>query len=160
MATEQQLLKLEAIQTKINRAKEQGKDIATELSEGRIGYKKALNSVMTVGAWATITPMVAAAVIILRFVVPFLTIYAWAPKNYEIYLSVGALVACLVSGILGYKLWSLDATPLFTLVSLVIILICNSLLFIGVLPVITAILAIVALVRFSTFCSWFNHIKV
>lgn len=159
MATEKQLLKIEKIQKDMNRARANKKDIAKELSRGRVGYEKAIRSMMTVGSWAAIVPILVAAAAILRFVIPFLNISKYTPEDYQIILLVIYLVACGTSSVLGYKLWNLDVTPFFALISLIVILACNLCLFMGVLPIVTAILAVVALVRWGTFCNWFNGVK-
>ena len=160
MATENQLKKLEYIKKQITSANERGESPAKVLSKGLEGYEKAIKSVSQVGMWATIGPIVAIAAIVLRVFLIHFPRNNWVMSDQEIGTIIACIVACVISMVLGYKLWALNATPIFVLVSLLLILICNLVLFIGVVPVVTAILAIIALIRYSTFCSWFHSIKV
>lgn len=157
MATEKQLLKLEKIQKTTKDLS--NKETPKALSRGRIGYEKAIRSLMLAGEWAVISSVVSIAAVVLFLIVKNLTVYYGPLRNYEIYLSIFAAACCVVSGVLGYKLWNLEATPLFAVISLSVIILCNVTLVIGILPAIVVITSIIALCRFGTFCSWFHGIK-
>lgn len=159
MATEKQLIKLETIQKRANTARTQHKDIPEYLSGGRIGYKKALRSMITTGQLAVFTPMLACGVVAVKTVIEHAMTYNWYFSTPEILLLSATLAVSVISIVLGYKLWCLDVTPIFALVSLLIILVCNICLFSGILPLITVISAIVSLIRYSTFCTWFHNFK-
>ena len=156
MATEKQLLKLEKIQTITKDLT--NKETPKVLSRGRVGYEKAVRSLMLAGEAAAITSIFSIGGIILYIVIHAMG-YHNPINNYEIYLSAFATICCIISGILGYKLWNLEATPLFALISLLIIITCNLLLVFGILPAVTVVFSIIALCRYGTFCSWFNGIK-
>ena len=156
MATEQQLIKLEKIQ-KITKEIEKNKEIPKALSRGHIGYEKAIRSVMWVGMWAVASSIIAVGVAILFLSIKWILVNG-GPKDYEIYLSIFSIICSITSGVLGYKLWNLEATPLFTLFALIFILLYNLLLVIGIIPLITVVIAIVALSRYGTFCNWFDGV--
>ncbi len=155
MATEQQLIKLEKISKVVKNNKD--KDIPNALSRGRIGYAKAIKSMMLVGEWATLTAILSVVIAIGFLAVRNITTYD-GPSQYEINLAILVIVCSIISGVLGKKLWDLSVTPIFALVSLVFILACNLFLCIGILPVIVVILDIIAVIRYSTFCSWFHKV--
>lgn len=156
MATENQLLKLEKIQAVVTSTPT--KKIPYELSRGRLGYKNAIKSVMNVGMWALASAILSTALIVLFLGIKWLTTYN-GPRDYEIYLSAFGIIASVTSGILGWKLMTLQGTPIFTLIALLIILVVNVFLVIGVIPFFTVVFDIIALSRYSTFCSWFHGIK-
>lgn len=154
MATEKQLLKLEFIQSVVD--KTDNKDIPAKLSRGRVGYEKAIKSFMQVGQWAAVLSIFAVGVAILFLVVMHFTYYL---EDYQVVAAGLAIAANVASGVLGYKLWNLQVTPVFALVALVVILLCNACICFGILPLIVVILDIIALSRYGTFCSWWNGLK-
>lgn len=157
MATENQLIKLE----KIEEATEgvANRDIPETLSRGHQGYEKAIKSVMSAGIWAVTISIITLTEILIYLAYEVSRYYPLPLEPYQIALSVLFTTLSLTSGILGYKLWRLEATPQFVLISLIIILFTNLCCAIGILPLISAIITIIALTRFSTFCSWFRGIK-
>lgn len=156
MATEKQLLKLEKIKRVVKVT--ENKEIPAALARGREGYENSIRSIMRVGEWAALTAILSIGAAIIYLLVKYLTVYG-GPQSHEILLCVMAIGFGVLSGVFGYKLWNLEATPIFAVVGLIVILLYNALLCIGVLPLIVVILDIIALSRFSTFCSWFHGIK-
>jgi TRAP-type C4-dicarboxylate transport system permease small subunit len=156
MATEKQLLKLEKIKRVVKTT--ENKKIPGALARGREGYERSIRSVMKVGEWAVLTSIFGVAAAVIFLMVRYYTVYG-GPQSNEILLCAMTIIFGIVSGVFGYKLWSLEVTPLFAVVGLVVILFYNALLCIGVLPLVVVVLDIIALTRFSTFCSWFRGIK-
>ena len=156
MATEKQLIALEKIKKVVDRTP--NKMVPKKLSRGHIGYEKALSSIMLAGEWA-----VAVSIITVSLAIIFLAAKQFGTydglRDYEIYLSVFSIILSITSGVLGYKLWHLEATPLFTLVILLALLVFNIFMVVGILPAISAVIDIVALSRYTTFCSWFRGVR-
>lgn len=157
MANKEEIDTIAIIQKEIRIAKNNGKKVTEHLSGGRKQYKTAINSIITVGS--------------LSFVVSFLTILVASLNlflnyyNYDISPSTNSLIlygcemlVSILTMILGWKLSRLNVTPRFVITSLIIILISNSLLFFGILPLLTAVFSIVGLVCWGTYKNWFYDI--
>lgn len=158
MATESQLIKLEKINKIYDKTPE--KKLPQVLSRGHIGYEKALKSIMRAGNWAIATSILSTGIIGTITAIKWINPYALGfLGKYDFSIAIILIVCSVISGVLGYKISKLDATPQYVLVALLIILIVNSCLFAGIFPIITAIMCIIALVRYSTFCSWFKGVK-
>lgn len=156
MATEKQLIKLEKIKRVTD--KTSNKQIPKALSRGRLGYERAIKSVMNLGQWAVVASIISVAAAALFLFIRWYTHYGIL-RDYEIIIPIVCIVCSIISGVLGYKLWNLEATPIFALISMLVILVCNTLTVFGILPLIVVIVDVIALCRYSTFCSWFHGIK-
>ncbi|MBR3122342.1 hypothetical protein IKF28_02780 [Candidatus Saccharibacteria bacterium] len=158
MATEFQLIKIEKIGKVCDKLPD--KDVPKALSRGRIGYKFAIKSMMNAGQWAVASAIISVGllviVVVIKWINPMIIGYL---SNSELLLAVLGIVCEIISGVFGYKLWQLQVTPLFALVALLFILCCNIFLFAGVIPIICVIMCVIALSRYTTFCSWFHGIK-
>lgn len=156
MATEKELIQLEKIQEVMGETS--SKDVPEKLSRGRIGYEKAIKSMRSAGTWTLAVSILSISAAII-FLALRLILFRNPPKGYEIYGPILSIAISVLAGVLGYKLWKLQVTPLSSLVSLIIVTIYNLLLVCGIVPLIAAIVSIVALCRYSTFCNWFRGVK-
>lgn len=160
MATMQDFEILEAINSAKNEAKRSGKNIPVALSGGKEYYRKSIKSIIGSGKWTVTTSIYAVAlscVINLIDVIKLSQDYVidWA---YVVGYFVGILLVAAIPIFFGAKLIKFNSTPTFTLVALIITLICNILLMAGVLPLISIILNIIAITRWSTYKDWFYKI--
>lgn len=152
MASKEELYILKVIQQKRKEAKQQKQKIPFYLADDEPGYEKAINSVESTGAWAT--------VISIATIVTSLALYMfsgqWDSGNVLFYIEVGCLVTCAV---LGFNLYWLRVTPRFILTSLILILITSLVACTGIFPLITAIMAVITIVRWSTYKEWFYSMR-
>lgn len=163
MATQQDFEILGAIRQSYNEAKNNHQSIPQELSGGIAGYHKAIDSVRAAGQWSAIMSILASVLFIAVSAMQAsvldetLSSDFWSAVGGTLLLFAIIIAVCCT---LGSKLYTLKATPTFTLVSLIILLITNLFLLVGLLPLISAILCIIALARWSTFKSWFYDFQV
>lgn len=158
MATTEQVKILEAIQKERAKARKKHLNVAEELSGGQKKYKTAINTMISVGALSIVVAVLTFTISAYNYVSFFsygrrLDDQGWI----MLVLQCAALITTLT---LGLKLYKVDATPMFALVSLIIILVSNLLLFNGILPWITAALSIVGIVCWGTYKNWFYDIVV
>lgn len=156
MATEKQLIKLEKIDAICKKV--DTKKVPEALAPNRVGYQVAIKSMMRVGEWATLTSILSVLALAITMIYRQFTHYNGL-EDFEIFAGLLMGAAIIVSGVFGYKLWQLEVTPLFALISLLTILVVNAILCIGIFPIVVVILDIIALSRYATFCSWFNKLK-
>lgn len=156
MATREQIETIEIIKREKTLAKEKHLKVLDELSGGLSKYKTAISTIMSVGSLAVVVSVISLVMTTIDVVRYTQEGVVWDTQSIlYVAFEYGVLAT---TAVLGWKLSLLDATPLFILVSLIIILITNALLFAGILPWITVILAIIGLVCWGTYKNWFNDI--
>ena len=158
MATMEEFDTIEVI--KAQKLSSKGTDIATSLSGGRKYYKKAIGSIRRSGAWTMWVTIAATVVAIVKAVFDIVQILQHDSLDW-IYVTgwfIGIIACCFLTLFFGYRVFKLESTPTFTLVSLIITLVCNLALSVGILPLVSLFLNIVALVRWSTYKDWFYRI--
>jgi hypothetical protein len=144
------------IRYEMEKAKRGGKSINVELSGGEDYYLGAIGSIRRVGLFGLITFPLAAALYLLLNIMDYM-------RNGIGNIAGVIVVGLLVSAIpvfLSYRLYTLRATPVFILVSLIINLLFCILFFAGILPIALAVLIIIALTRWGLYRDWFNNIDV
>lgn len=159
MATENEVETLELVQKLKKTAKSRKVDVAHYLSNGKEKYLSAIRTMVSVGALTTFT----SSLILFKAVFDLTSFVAnnWGMPiaDYSpLILHILEIAVFIVTIALGSNLASLNATPRFALISLIIILVANGLLAFGLFPLITVILAIIGLVRWSTYKTWFFSI--
>lgn len=158
MATLKQIKIIEIIQKERSVAKEAKLNVATQLSGGYSKYKTAINVMICVGALAVVFACLKLALDVYNIAVFFaiggqLDTAGWLSVIFE-------LTICVVTLIIGAKLYKLNATPTFILVSLIIMLVCNLFVFGGIIPWLIVALSVVGIVCWGTYRNWFNDIKI
>lgn len=155
MATLDEIATLDLIQEKRAKAKSNHLDVATQLSYSKKRFRSAINTMISVGALAVTVSIL----ILIKEAVSTIVLIAKGASftdDYWALILIGCELAVFVTTIvLGYKLYKLDSTPTFVLVSLIIILVANGLLCFGIFPLATVILSVIGLVRWSTYKNWF-----
>lgn len=159
MATANEVETLELIKKLKTKAKSKGANLANYLSSGKEKYRKAINSMISVGSLATVVSSLILLKSIVELTLFFVENWGMPIADYgALIFSVCEIVVFIITIALGINLASLKTTPTFALASLIIILIVNGLLAIGIFPIITVVIAIIGLVRWSTFKSWFYEL--
>lgn len=159
MATIQDLNIIKVIHEVEHEAKEKRLNVVAELSGGEEGFRKALSSIKSAG-------VVTFVALIIGFAVTAATNIAVCgngPDNACSYAAtgiLGILALIIVPIILSFKIQTLTATPTFTLVSLILMLLANLLLSVGIIPLVALVFTVIALVRWSTYRNWFYSIDV
>ena len=156
MATKEQLKILEVIKKEKALAKSKHLKVGEQLSGGYSKYKTAINTMISVGALSVVFSVI-------KIVMDIFDIAAYTAgggfwDDQSIILMALEFGVLAITAILGWKLYTLDATPLFILVSLIIIFVANAFLFAGILPLLTVVLSAVGLICWSTYRNWFNDI--
>ena len=160
MATMQECETIEVIQKIKKQAKAENQDAATLLSGGKVYFGKAISSIWLSGLFTLVTSICLAVTGIAISVLEYVRAMQNQPMGYNILIweIVGALILTIIPIILGIKIMRLNSTPKLILIMLIITLIFNLVFSMGVLPLLALILNIIALVRWSTYKSWFYNI--
>ena len=156
MATESEIETLELIKKLKKASKNKGGGLTKNLSGGKEKYRSALNTMISVGSLAAITSFIVLGKAVFD-------LSSFIANNWNVPIAdYGALIlyiceigVFITTIFLGLNLATLEVTPTFALVSLIVILVANGLLAIGIFPLITVVLAVIGLIRWSTFKSWF-----
>ena len=163
MATMRDFEIIEVISRQKRKAKERGMDVSVSLSGGREYYRRAINSMRISGIWTIWATVWAYAVILTLNIIGDIRMMSSGEYNIDWFsYMAGKFLALLpfviINIVFACKIRSLSATPTTTLVFLVFTMILNLLLFIGVLPLVSVVLNIIALTRWSTYKDWFYKI--
>lgn len=162
MATKQDFETIEIIQQKVQQAKSNHVAPEDELTDGDLAYaKKALVSIRSALLWASCTVVLACVTIFALNIFNILVSGVAIPDSEKASfvgtaLFLGAIT--IASFCLAIKAHTLEVTPTFMLVSLIFSLVANLLFFVGILPLVSVILLVIALCRFSTYKSWYYQL--
>ena len=159
MATLEQIKTLDYIKKERLATKKAHKNIAATLCMGQNKYKTAINTMISIGALSIVFAIVGA--IISAYDVYDLLSHGYGEyiSTYNWLLIAAIFVIYAIEIVLGVKLYRLDATPIFVLVTLIIVLLGNIFLIGGILHWVVAIFAVIGIVCWGTFRNWFNHLS-
>lgn len=162
MATKQDFETIEIIQQKVQQAKSNHIAPEDELADGDLAYaKKALASIRSALLWASCTVVLACVTIFALNMFNILVSGVAIPDSEKASFVGAALflgAITIASFCLAIKAHTLEVTPTFMLVSLIFSLVTNLLFFVGILPLVSVILLVIALCRFSTYKSWYYQL--
>jgi uncharacterized membrane protein len=163
MATMQDYERISVIREIKARAKAKRHDKTYELSCGKDYYRKAIGSIHLCGVWTILSATLVLIATVAYTIIDHIqnaNLYQNMDVAYIIGYVIGLALIFVLPFLFGIKLARLEITPTFALVSLIITLLFNLFFAVGIVPVISLIINIMALARWSTYKDWFNRLKI
>lgn len=161
MATMRDYEIIEIIRKTKLKAKRNNKNPIAALSNGKEYYFKTINTIQNSGIWTMFCSLFCGVAAIAYNVTVLVRDYDYITVDWAYFIGyiVGVMIASSIPAIFGYIIQKLETTPRFLLLSLIVTMVCNTLLLVGIVPVIAFVLNIIALVKWSSYNDWFYRIK-
>ena len=159
MATKEDYEILEKITDRIREAKRNRKNIPATLCMDKEYYRKAIDSIRTSGLWTVFSSLCSMIISLTASIIVVLNTNNYLNWGEVAGYLLGIIIVTGVPAIIGDRIYRLDLTPTSILVLLIITLLFNLFLSAGILPFISLVLNIIALVRWSTYKDWFYNVK-
>lgn len=156
MATLEQLDIIDIIQEKRDEAKEKHIGVAKYLSGGREQYKTAINTIISVSALAIVSSAI--NILLAAFGLGSMLAQNVPMSTLDWVIAVSEMAVYVTTLSISFKLYYLNATPIFVLSSLIFILVTNAVFFMSITPCLTVILAIIGLICWGTYRNWFENV--
>ena len=161
MATMRECETIEKIAKIKSRAKSSGDSVDSALSGGKEYYRKVLSSIRASGICTMVTSTVSLLAAVVYSSIAYINFedYPINEATEFVTLILVLLAFWAVPFIAGYMISKLESTPRFILGLLITTAIFNLPGSLIALPLISLIVNIVAIVRWSTYKDWFYNIK-
>lgn len=161
MATIKELETIEFIKKRKEEAKENGEDIPSSLSNGKEYFRKAISAMSSSGVVTLVTSICVAVLSFAVKILEYVSKSQYYTINYGFMIGefIGILIVTVIPMIIGIKLLKVDSTPRFVLGLLIASLVFNLIFCAGIIPLISLVFNIIALVSWSTYKTWFYSLK-